>query len=406
MNFKQTNIQAISQKFVSYGGFFSGILLGAIYFSTSLAIILTVVVGLLWLLSGQFMHLLTILKQYPVALWSLALFFCLIVGSAYGTASQNDAFSMISKYRELFFVAVLIPFLRIERHRDWVWKIFILASLLTLLGSYLMDVGIFSLLKHVGPSIKSSITHSIFIAFFAFFCLHKIYDKTRYRGIYIVLFGLCLGNLFFVVSGRIGQLIVIALILLFTLQRWKTKGQLLTLVVIIVSLSIFLNFSHKAIRIYQGVAQTQAYANSAPGTADTSMGLRYIFWENSLKLIAEKPLLGHGTGSFSKEYYRIVTDKRYVTRNPHNEFLMITVQLGLLGLLVYLGFLVSQYYYARALPDTDKWLAQGLLVTLVFTSLFNSPFLDHTEGHWFATMIALCFAGLKNNSPIQKFSLI
>jgi len=34
----------------------------------------------------------------------------------------------------------------------------------------------------------------------------------------------------------------------------------------------------------------------------------------------------------------------------------------------------------------------GLLLYLAVTSLFNGPFLDHTEGHWFAGLIALYFA--------------
>ena len=76
-------------------------------------------------------------------------------------------------------------------------------------------------------------------------------------------------------------------------------------------------------------------------------------------------------------------------------FLMIGVQFGLLGLLIYIGFLASQFFCAKQLPDKEKWLAHGLLLSLVVTSLFNSPFLDHTEGHWFANMIALCFASLQ-----------
>ena len=105
--------------------------------------------------------------------------------------------------------------------------------------------------------------------------------------------------------------------------------------------------------------------------------------------------MGYGTGGFAKEYERITHNDHLVAKNPHNEFLMITVQLGLLGLSIYLGFLVSQYFYARKLPEKEKWLAQGLLFSLVVTSLFNSPLMDHAEGHWFTTMIALCFASLK-----------
>lgn len=122
------------------------------------------------------------------------------------------------------------------------------------------------------------------------------------------------------------------------------------------------------------------------------MGLRYGFWERSLKLVAEKPWLGHGTGSFGKQYQRVANAKVEKVKNPHNEFLLMAVQFGLFGFIIYSGFFFSMYYCSRKLPETERWLAQGLLLTLFITSLFNSPFLDHTEGHWFAVMIALCFA--------------
>ena len=93
-----------------------------------------------------------------------------------------------------------------------------------------------------------------------------------------------------------------------------------------------------------------AYLQSHPEKTEASMGLRFTFWKYSLKLIAEKPLLGHGTGSFAKEYQRIAgnelsiiknpqvpSNELFITKNPHNEFLMISTQLGLLGLLIYLG---------------------------------------------------------------------
>jgi O-antigen ligase len=124
------------------------------------------------------------------------------------------------------------------------------------------------------------------------------------------------------------------------------------------------------------------------------MGLRYSLWENSIKLIQEKPWLGHGTGSFAKEYQRITGEQRRNRENPHNEGLLILVQFGLTGFAVYSGFFISQYSSANKMTGTNRWLAQGLLLSLIVTGLFNSPFLDHTEGHWFAVMIALCFSPL------------
>lgn len=364
----------------------------SIYFSTSASTIVSVLIGLTWLFSGRFTSLPNVLASCPVALWALSLLGCFFLGLTYGNETLQEGLAMVIKYRELFFIPVLMSFLGTERARYWLWNAFILASAVSLLGSYLMDMGILELNKHGDPCFKSRITHSIFIAFFAFFCAHKIYDDRRYRTLYLTAVILCLHNLFFVVQGRTGQMIMVALTLLFSWQRLDNKGRLLAIVAMAVLLTLFIGFSDKATRLKEGIENTQAYLKPMPEQVDSSMGLRYGFWKNSLILMSEKPLLGYGTGSFEKEYRRLVTDGHLVTNNPHNEFMMIGVQLGILGLVFYGGFLWSQYHFAKQLPKLEKWLAQGLLLTLLIASLFNSPFRDHAEGHWFACLIALCFA--------------
>ena len=406
MNLNTTLVQRVQSGILEYGSFVFILFVVSIYFSTSLTIILSGLLGLFWLLSAQFLGLPGLLKRNPVAAWSLLLFSWFILGSSYSSATFGDAFSMTMKYRELLFIPVLISFLTTDRYRCKVWGAFVAASVITLLISYLMDIDILDLNKFGDPSFKSRITHSIFISFFAFYCAHKVRDGKRYAKLYLVLLIISMHNLFFIVEGRTGQLIAASLVLLFGVQRFTKKILLLTVLVMAILLALFLNFSDKASRMREGVANTQVFLQPGHEQTESSMGQRYAFWEYSIKLIAEKPLLGHGTGSFAKEYERIAHNERWKTKNPHNEFLMVGVQLGLSGLLIYLGFLASQYYCAKKLPNREKWLAQGLLLSLIVTSLFNSPFLDHSEGHWFATMIALCFATLHIEHKIDPTNKI
>jgi O-antigen ligase len=360
-----------------------------IYFSTALAIFLSAVLALLWLGSGQFLKLPQLLKSYPVALWSLLLFACFIIGFSYGDAPHSDAVAMLKKYRELLFIPILMPFLSEQHYRCWAWSAFMIASLITLLGSQFLSLDLVCANRFCTPYFKSSITHSIFIAFFAFFMLHKTFDSRGYlQVLYLAMLAACLHNLFFISIGRTGQLTFIGLLGLFAWQRLSKKNVLLTMLIIVIALAGFIGFSDKASRIRTGFAAAQARLHDQ-SQGEHSMSDRFTFWKYSVQLIAEKPLFGQGTGNFTQSYQRL---SGQLTDNPHNEFLLITVQLGIFGLLFYLGFLASQYYYAAALPNPDRWLTQGLLLTLVITSLFNSPLLDHTEGHWFTMMIALCFA--------------
>jgi O-antigen ligase len=374
----------------------------AIYFSTALALIGSILVALAWLLSGALASLPDTIKRYPVAAWSLLLYVCFFAGLAYGNVSSEWMGETLKKYRELLFIPVLLPLLSAQRHRDRAWRAFLIASVISLAISYLMSFGIIDTDPGHGPSLKSRITHGIFIGFFAFYCLHKSLDGRQFARLYLPLFLIAVFNVFFVVEGRTGQLITLVLILLFALQRFGFKARLLTGVTLVIFLGIFLGFSDKAARVYEGIENTQAYLQETPGQTDSSMGQRYTFWKYSVKLIAEKPLLGYGTGSFAQEYARIAKGEQFLAHHPHNEFLFIGVQLGLLGLIPYLGFLGSQLYEARKLPEQEKWLAQGLLATLVLTSLVNTPIFDHTEGHWFVVMIALCFASLQSAHKINS----
>jgi len=398
----QHSVKLIQQRLLDYGVFITALFIISIYLSTALAIIISVLMGVLWLLTAQFQMLPTVLKDSPVATWALLLYLCFIVGLSYGDVPSAEAFSILMKYRELFFIPLLSCFFTNERYRIWAWKAFIIASVLTLLGSYLMDFGIMEMFRHKAFTLKSRITHGIFIAFFMFFCVHKVFDNKKYVGWYLVLLIFGVYNLFFLVDGRTGQLVFMVLIPLLAVQRFGKKGLLVSMSLLIIFLALYFSFSDKSVRIHEGLDNTRAYINHQSEKRPTSMGIRYKFWENSLKLVAEKPWLGHGTGSFAQEYQRVTGAHLDNRKNPHNEFLLIAVQFGLLGFLTYSGFLFSQYYCSRTLPDPEKWLAQGLLLTLIITSLFNSPFLDHTEGHWFAAMIALCFAPNISHSKLEK----
>ena len=71
---------------------------------------------------------------------------------------------------------------------------------------------------------------------------------------------------------------------------------------------------------------------------NTSLGLRTLWLRVGIENLSEKPILGYGAGSFNKtsEKYFIEHNinpyDKYVTNNPHNEFISISTQLGLLGL--------------------------------------------------------------------------
>jgi O-antigen ligase len=82
------------------------------------------------------------------------------------------------------------------------------------------------------------------------------------------------------------------------------------------------------------------------------------------------------------------------TTNPHNEYLMVAIQLGLAGLALLFWLLITLWRRAADLPGGfERSAARGLVVLILSASLVSSTLVDHTEGFFFVWMSSLCFAG-------------
>ena len=129
--------------------------------------------------------------------------------------------------------------------------------------------------------------------------------------------------------------------------------------------------------------------------ANTSVGLRMKFTENSFALLLDSPLLGHGTGSFEKAYERINQVRSPdvpVTTNPHNYHALVWVQFGLLGLLLYLSIYYQQLKLAGNLPEVSEFRPIAyLLPFFVFLLNFSDSYL---WGHHTQALFALLMATL------------
>jgi len=143
-----------------------------------------------------------------------------------------------------------------------------------------------------------------------------------------------------------------------------------------------------------------------PGVAarDSSSGLRIEFYRNTLEIIAEHPVAGVGTGGFPAAYAaRVRGTDMLATHNPHNEYLHIAAQLGLIGLAAMVLMLVVQWRVARRLPSAlESGLARGLVLAMTLGCLFNSMLLDHAEGLFYAWLGGLLYAGLPQSRPEER----
>jgi O-antigen ligase len=132
-----------------------------------------------------------------------------------------------------------------------------------------------------------------------------------------------------------------------------------------------------------------------------STGLRLEFLTNTLRLIKASPIVGYGTGSFRYIYNQrfplVGPDNNQLSvHNPHNQYILTTVELGLIGLLVLLSMFIVMLSECRFLPTLEKHLAQGAIFTIMVGCLVNSWLMDFTSMHYFVYFLGICFAARPN----------
>jgi O-antigen ligase len=277
--------------------------------------------------------------------------------------------------------------------------------------SYLLWLGVIppNKLFHITPDdaytpFKHRITHSFLMAFGAYLFALKA-RLSRRRPVFI-LFALlsiaALGNVLFIVSGRTGYVVALVLGAYFLIVGWRWRGVAVAAVVLLVLCgAVYLmpsSIPHQRLSV-----MAEEMTKWQPGRPETtSVGYRLEFYRNSLLLIGEHPLFGAGTGGFTGAYASLVKGTGMeASVNPHNEYLMVTVQLGFVGLLLMLWLFITQWRKASDLPEGfERPAARGLVLLILSASMVTSTLIDHTEGLFFVWMSALLFAGINRNDDL------
>ena len=263
--------------------------------------------------------------------------------------------------------------------------------------SFLMATGLVQGERY-GNSITYHITHRFFMAILAFWTAHRLADAGRSKAAWGWggLLAAVIGNIIYIAPGRTGMITLFVLCILFIWQRFSWKKQVIGLLVFTLLLSIAFYSSDNTRNRLDGALND--IRNYQPGISRSSLGMRFDWWYDCVQLIREKPVFGHGTGSFTLEHDRLIKGTSIKpTDNPHNEYLFITVQLGMVGLMAFLGLFITAWFDSLKQPPDRRRLAQGVIVSMMVGCLANSFLFDSHQGHYFAFLIALlCVPAAKN----------
>ena len=356
------------------------------------------------LLGGNYRHKLRTIAANPVAIAALLLVGMLLLGGLYGNAGWSDALHYWRKYVPLLFIPLLIPLFQDKTSREYALAGFMLAMALTLFLSAVTASGWFADRAWLQGTtdnafvFKLHITQNVFMAFFAYLLALKAINAVRpwQRLAYGAAALLAAYNVLFMVQGRTGYVVLAVLLVYFCFRLLHWKGLALAVLVgIVVGGAGYFASDTLRERVNLVVQET---ADWQPGQGTTSSsGLRMDYYTNSLSIIRDHPLFGVGSGGFASAYAEKIKNTNMVpSNNPHNQYLLITAQLGLVGLCLMLYLFFQQWRCAAWLPTAfEQDLARGMLLTIMAGSLINSLLLDHAEGLFFAWMSGVLFAGFR-----------
>jgi O-antigen ligase len=370
--------------------------------STAMDGILLALMVLLWLLSDDFRFKYKIIRNNPVTLGALAMFVISVLGLLYGHVDKGA----LSDAKTFLMLPILITLFQEERMRRYAWRAFLASMVLTLVLSYLSFFHLFPanpVIKtnpiYPGVLILNPITQNFFMVFTAFFlAVQARFAGTRFMQVAFALLSLLAAvNVMFMVPSRTGQVVLVVLtgFYCFDWLRWRGALAAGLMIVLVAGVIYWMPASAVHIRMAQMI---QEYGEWQPGHAvsmESSAGLRMEFYHNSLKIIRENPLFGVGTGGFAGAYKRQVQNSPMVASdNPHNQYLLTAVELGLAGLFALLILFAIQWRTAARFPrGPDKMLAYALLLAIITGSLFNSLLTDHTESLFYIWASGILFAG-------------
>lgn len=351
-----------------------------------------------WFASGNLAEKFQRIRLNPVAISPILLFLLILAGSLYSSGSAADIADQLYRYAKLLYIPLIIAILDTEKWRQRAIQAFLLGMALSLLLSYLEFAGAIppDWLKHRNTGFKNHIAYSFMLSYAIYLLAERYLEKRQWSwGLMTIL---ALANMFLVNLGRTGQLLTLCLLFYLSLRRWGWKVGILALAggaVLLVALFQFSAGFHS--RVMQAADQIafQIAPPADPALVKRESGKRLFMHTQSIKLIQENPVLGTGTGSLNTEYARLIGDRDLaITENPHNEYLNLGIQLGLIGLTAFLGLLAHQWFYSTKLASPWQGRQQALLITMGVGCVFNSLLMDHIEGHFFVLMAGVFLSSL------------
>jgi O-antigen ligase len=378
---------------------FTGLLVG-VAFSTALMYVMYLLC-LVYVLAVKYRACTQQLLQseFAMALYPLLIAYAIAsIGTKASFAAVAHAWKVLLR---LYAIPLFALVLESKQLRQRLWNIWL--ALVVLVAAILV------LQQHV---VKDNIFTSLFLALAVYGAACRSLDLTVFLQLsfYPLLMQrlmnaavlVCCGYaLYYYSYGRVGQILGLLLFCWAIVRQGSqasTRRWAYVLGILAVSgVSICLLLPENALkqRWQKALDESTKYQSlSAAEQVVTSVGARLQFAKNTWQLIQEKPLLGWGLGSFSQIYNQRFAMPGVLVNNPHNQYLWLWCEVGLLGVLAYLWFWFCCWRLSWRLPWVEQCWMQGLVLAFLLGGCANAWLFDSTSAMLLIALASLSYAGL------------
>ena len=376
--------------------------------------LIIIIIVLLWLCSGNYKSKYNDIIGSKLMIASIGFYILHLIGM-FWTEDLEWGFHILHKmWYFLLLLPVLYTVVNKEYTKYYIYA-FLVAIALTEILSYLVWFEVIEEFMHAetkNPTpFMSHVSYNPFLAFAIYLVIYEIVFNKELSKLMLWLysfFAVAMVINMFITGGRAGQAMFFAMMAILIFQYFKgqrIKALIVSLILIpVIFIAAYQTSPLFKDRTHLAIDQIVNYDLEAVATnqsVNSSVGARILFSLNSWEIIKENPLFGVGTGDFPSEYKKISLVKSPggpYANNPHNMYILVLVQLGIVGLLSMLSILYYQIKLSFAQSNKffhDVGFALPLLFLIIMLS--DSYLLGHFTSLLFVFFSSFLYKGFEKS---------
>ena len=258
--------------------------------------------------------------------------------------------------------------------------------------------GVFA--SYIAYSGNKSILLGILLAVAASWMLHDIVNLRQRHWLRVLQMLFVATVLLVLARTRTGAMIFLVCGMGILLANWRLswRSLLIGAVSMVAMLAALQAVPAVSARLAGTMADARSFASGGQVSAD---GVRLGMYRATLDLIADKPLTGHGIGTWIEHYRdRIKGTEIPMHSTPHNDYLLYLSEMGMIGLAALLGIWAVQMSLVRQLAQPMSGRLVVLCAAMAIGTMFNALLRDFVFALPFMLLLSIPLAGLRRAKAV------